>query len=431
MTGIDFLANNPLIGALIAASLYFLTYVSLVRLLRYWRNWHPPTRSSSLMTAGLALATVAFISLSPQGLSLAALALAAGFIVCLFGIIAAPAFAFKPGAPRPVVEFLAKHGEYAGLWMIPPAILAGYMLPDARLLGLLVTAVAIELAWFLRRRGATRHSYPINERDLLVLQTQANGNVANFAKQHAIRELKISPDGDVNWLGCNKNSLPCPLNHYLHRLGLNTPPCCREHIADLGQFVTGCLQDMGAIHWIDGGTLLGAVRENGTLLAWEDDIDISVLLDDDTTWEALCATISRRGSEDGYYVDIFENSRFLTVSYDKPQSWPFRWERNRMRGEIHLDLVTYRHATDNGQPVLERQLLKGAMPVMESGWHGMPEEIILPTSTINFLGSDIPCPNQPEAFLQILYGDFRTVELTYVDKDAAKTRADLDVEIVT
>jgi hypothetical protein len=427
MIGTDFFANIQLIGVLIAASLYFLTYLSFVRMLRYWRNWYPPTRSSSLVTAGLALATVAYISFSSLGFSLLTLILAAGFIACLFSIIAAPAISFKPGAPRPVGEFLAKHAEYAGLWMIPPAILTGYVLPEPKLLGLLVTAVATELAWFLRSRDTWRKSYPFDARDLLVLQTQANGNVPNFAKQHSISELKISPNGEVNWLGCNKNSLPCPLSHYLQRLGLNTPPCCREHIADLGRFVVGCLQDMGAIHWIDGGTLLGAVRENGGLLAWEDDIDISVLLDDETTWKKLCATLSQRGAKNGYYVDIFEKSGSLTVSYDKPQSWPFRWERNRMRGEIRLDLVSYRHATDNGQLVLERQLLKGAMPVMQSGWHGVPKEVILPTSTINFLGSDIPCPNQPEAFLQILYGEFQTAELTYVDKNAAKTRADIDL----
>jgi hypothetical protein len=430
MIGIDVISNNQLVGMLIAACLYFLTYLSFVRLLRYWRNWSPPTRLSSLATAGLAIVTVAHISFSSLGFNLLALILATGFIACLFGIIAAPAIAFKPGAPRPVVEFFAKYAEYAGLWMIPPAILAGYVLPDPKLLALLVTAVAIEVTWFIRSRGVERKSYPFDASDLLVLQTQANGNVANFVKQHSISELKISQNGEVSWLGCNKSSLPCPINHYLHRLGLNTPPCCREHIADLGRFVTGCLQDMGAIHWIDGGTLLGAVRENGALLAWEDDIDISVLLDDETTWEKLCATISRCGAEDGYYIDVFEKDGFLTVSYDRPKSWPFRWERNRMRGEIRLDLVPFRHATENGKPVLERELLKGAMPVMQSGWHGMPTENILPTSTINFLGSDIPCPNQPEAYLQILYGDFRAVELTYVDKDAAKTRAGIDLEPV-
>lgn len=71
------------------------------------------------------------------------------------------------------------------------------------------------------------------------------------------------------------------------------------------------------------------------------------------------------------------------------------------------------------------------MPIMQSGWHGFPTEIILPTSTIYFLGFDIPCFNQPEAFLEILYGSFRTVELTYVDKNAAQIRADIDLEHIT
>lgn len=430
MIGIDVFAISQPISVLIAAGLYLLTYLSFVHLLRHLRNWQPPTLSSSLVTAILALATVAYISISSLGINWLAMILVGGFITLLFSFIAAPAIVFKPHAPRPIVEFFAKHAEYTGLWMIPPAILVGYVLPDPKLLGLLVTAVAIELSWFLRSRSTARKSYPLEARDLLVLQTQANGNVADFAKQHGIKELKVSPTGDVSWSGCSKHSLPCSINHYLQRLGLNTPPCCREHIADVGQFVSGCLRDIGAVHWIDGGTLLGAVRENGALLAWEDDIDISVLLDDETTWKKLCTALFRRGLEDGFYVDVFESKGFITVSYDKPRSWPFRWERNRMRGEIHLDLVCFRHATDNGQPVLERQQRKGAMPVMESGWHGVPKEIILPTSTINLLGSDFPCPNQPEAFLKTLYGDFRTVELTYVDENVAKIRADIDLKHV-
>ena len=426
MIGIETLFSSHFIGALTAASLYFLAYLSLVRLLRYWRNWYSPPLSLSLLTTGLALATVIQTSFSHSGFSWLSLILAASFIAYLFTTITATAIAFKPSAPRPVVHFLAKHSEYSGLLIIPAATVVGYVLPDPKLLGLLVAAVAIELSWFLRCRCADRKSYPLNTPDLLVLQTQANGAVADFAKQHAISELQILPNGSVNWLGCKKNSLPCPLNFYVNRLGLNTPPCCRDHFEDLGRFVSDCLRDINATHWIDGGTLLGAVRENGAMLAWEDDVDISVLLDDDTTWDKLCATMSARGDKDGYYVDIFEKLGFIVVSYDKPKSWPFRWERNRMRGEIHLDLVGYRHATNKGEPVLERQLLKGSMPVMESGWHGVPIDIILPTSTINFLGSDISCPSQPEAFLQTVYGDFQTVELTYVDKTAAKIRADID-----
>ena len=122
----------------------------------------------------------------------------------------------------------------------------------------------------------------------------------------------------------------------------------------------------------------------------------------------------------------FAMHRYITISYDPPRTWPIRWERNRMRGEIRLDLVTYRHAMSGGQSVLERQLLKGAMPLTESGRHGVPKEIVLPTSTINFLGDDISSPNQSEAFLRILYGDFEKIELTYVDARAAKARAQID-----
>ncbi len=428
MTGVWAIASSPAISALIAAALYMATYLSFVRVLRHPRNWYLPTLPSSLATVALAIATVAQISFSSHGLNLPALVISVSFIAGLFSIIAAPAIAFAPGAPRPVVEFLAKHSEYAGLWMIPPAIVAGYLVPDAKLHGLLAAAMTIELAWFVRHMGiGQRQIYRLGEHDLLVLKAQAKGDIEGFARQHGIRELVLSPGGAVSWLGCGKETLPCPFNHYLQRLGLNTAPCCREHMKELSDFVVACLRDMAADHWIDGGSLLGAVRENGALLAWEDDVDISVLLDGDVTWDSLSATFSRRGAQNSYYVDVFENKGYITISYDPPTKWPFRWERNRMRGEIRLDLVTYRRAMSGGQSVLERLLLKGAMPLTESGWHGVSEDIVLPTSTINFLGDDISCPNQSEAFLRIVYGDFEKTELTYVDANAAETRRQADL----
>ena len=414
---------RAVIAALIAATLYVATYLSFVRLLRHLRNWYLPTLSSSLATTGLATVTVAQVSLSSNGLDLPALVVSAGFMAGLFGIISAPAIDFRPGALRPIVEFLAKHGDHAGLWMSLPAIVAGYTLPDARLLGFLAAAMIIELTWFLRhRRTGERRLYPFDDSDFLVLKAQAKGDIEGFARRHGIRELVLSPDGAVNWLGCNKETVPCPFNLYLHRLGLNTAPCCREHMKDLCHYVVSCLRDMGAVHWLDGGNLLSAVRENGALLAWEDDIDIAVLLDGDTTWDSLSASFFKRGAQDGYYVDVFENKGFITVSYDTPRTWPFRWERNRMRGEIRLDLIAYRHAVNHGQSALERRLPKGAMPLTESGWYGVANEIVFPTSTIHFLGDDIACPNQPEEFLRILYGDFEEVELIYVDAAAAEAR---------
>jgi len=106
-----------------------------------------------------------------------------------------------------------------------------------------------------------------------------------------------------------------------------------------------------------------------------------------------------------------------------------RWERNRMRGEIRLDLVAYRRAVSHGQAVVERIIKKGALPVTESGWYGLAEEIVLPTSTIRFLGNDIPCPNQPQLHLQTLYQDYQTIEYMYVNAEAAEKRRSADTNL--
>ncbi len=418
------LSTGPL-SAVIAATLYLSAYLAFLRLLKYPRNWRPPSISTLTATGVLVIATVTFVSVSPGGTDIGSMVFLTGFIIVLFGIIGSPAIDFQPGN-RPVVEFFAKHGDHAGLWMLLPAIVAAFAFPSAKLHGVLIAAIVIELAWYLRHKwNNKRQLYSLAKHDLLVLEAQAKGDIEGFAKQHGIRELKISP-ADTQWYGCSKNTLPCPFNLYTNRLGLNTAPCCREHMKDLAYFVSSCLVEMGTVHWLEGGTLLGAVRENGNLLAWEDDVDISFLLDERSTWDSIVKGISDRGKHHGYFVEISEEMGYLGVSFDRPRPWPFRWERYRMRGEIRLDLVAYRRAVSHGKSVLERRARKGVLPMTESGWHGMPEEIVLPTSTIRFLDDDIPCPNQPQSYLRNLYAEYQKVELTYVNSAAAETRRTAD-----
>ena len=425
MTGIEASPTIQVIAGPIAAILYVATYLSFVRLLRYPRNWHPPSLPAVLATGVLAALTVALVSLSPNGLDRPALAVSVGFVGVAFYIIAAPAIAFRP-ASRPV-EFLAKQGDHAGLWLLGPALLAGLAIPNIKLQAVLVTAMAIELTWFLRQHwaGRRRRLYPLNDHDLLVLKTQAKSDLAVFRRRHGIRELVLSK-GAVSWKGCGKSTPPCPFNLYVNRLGLNTAPCCREHLKKLSHHIADCLSDMGVTHWLEGGSLLGAVREKGALLNWEDDIDMSVLLDGDMTWERLAAGLAERGARDGYFVDLFEKEGFVSISFDPPKRWPFNWERNRLRGEIRADIAIYRRAISHGEAVLERRSYKGAMPATESGGYGVPQEIVLPTSTIPFLGGYFACPNQSQAYLRMLYGDFMKVEYTYVDAGPAKARARFD-----
>ena len=154
MIAVEVLAGNQLVAALIASSLYVATYLSFVRLLRYPRNWLTPAFSELAITGVLAILTVAFVSLIPEGLDLAALIVLSAFGGLLFFIIAAPAVAFQP-APK-LAEFLAKHGDYATLWLLAPALAAAWTVPNVNLQIVLASAMAIELIWVGRQRWAAR-----------------------------------------------------------------------------------------------------------------------------------------------------------------------------------------------------------------------------------------------------------------------------------
>ena len=412
-------------AAIVASALYVATYRSFVYSLRYPRNWISPGLPESLVTGALAIFVVALVSLSVDGLDIPSMVVSSVFITALFIIIAAPACAFQPASRQ--VEFLAKRGDFAGLWMLGPALIAGLTIPNIKLQAVMFTAMAIEGMWFARQRltGQAGRPFPLNDLDMSVLKTQAKGDLEAFRRRHHIRELVLS-NGAVSWRGCEKTTPPCPFNLYVNRLGLNTAPCCREHMKDLSHYVAGCLSRMDAVHWLEGGSLLGAIRENGALLDWEDDVDISVLLTGDMTWDKLTARLVKEGARDGYYVDIFKKNGLISMSADKPRRWHFRPERNRMRGEIRADIAIYRQVVSYGETVLERSSKKGAMPTTESGGYGVPKDIVLPTTTTQLLGKELACPRRPKEYLEILYGDFRKIEYTYLDPVAAKMRAKTD-----
>ena len=103
-----------------------------------------------------------------------------------------------------------------------------------------------------------------------------------------------------------------------------------------------------------------------------------------------------------------------------------RWERNRMRGEIRLDLVAYRHAVNHGQAIVESNSKKGFWLKIDSGWYGLAEEIVFPTTAICFLRNEILCPHKPQTYLQTQYQDYETIEYLYVSSEAAETRRSAD-----
>jgi len=421
MNNFEALASSPVLGGLIAATLYVATYLSFIRLLRFPRNWIQPSQKEVLTTGLLGITTIAWVSLSSIGPDLNYLLIATSFIVIMAFIIGAPALCFQPA--NKALEFLARHSEHGGLWLIGPALVVCLIIPGSKLQSMLLTAITIELLWLFRQYCEKRNNviYPLTPSDCSVFKIHARGDLKEFCQNNGIKELIVS-ESDFSWRGCSKNTAPCPFNLYVNKLGLNTAPCCREHMRDISHYVSKCLLEIGAIHWLEGGSLLGAVREDGKLLEWEDDIDISVLLNEDITWDILSDQLVEQGKKDGYFVDTFEEKGLISVSFDAPKPWPFKWERNRLRGEIRVDIAIYRRATNRGVVVLERQSPKGVMPATENGAYGVPLELVLPTSKIIFEGGNIACPHDSDAYLRLLYGNFQEIEYTYINPAASRNR---------
>ena len=172
---------DPIISGLIEAALYMATYLSLVHLLRYPRQWQRSPSPALLRTVGLATVLVAYISFSTDGFDIAKLAASASFLTVLLLLIAAPAIELNQVAgfaPRPI-KYLAWHGDYSGLWMLLPALAVSFTLANVKLLAFLATTILIEIRWFLRHRLADRHRqlFPIEGHDLSVLRAQAQGDI--------------------------------------------------------------------------------------------------------------------------------------------------------------------------------------------------------------------------------------------------------------
>ncbi|EDQ87221.1 uncharacterized protein MONBRDRAFT_27401 [Monosiga brevicollis MX1] len=124
-----------------------------------------------------------------------------------------------------------------------------------------------------------------------LLQKEASCSAQRLGQLYADVGIKlVMRDEEQEWHGCNRKTARCfgTILHdrpdYVER-GRFTPPCCLEHIRETARYVFRQLEAVGVRYWLEGGTLLGAVRHRD-IIPWDYDADLGLFLSDvDLCWQ--------------------------------------------------------------------------------------------------------------------------------------------------
>lgn len=198
----------------------------------------------------------------------------------------------------------------------------------------------------------------------------------------------VWPDGKDQWFGCSKETSRCfgtvyddtPEYLYLDRW---TPPCCLRALRETTKHVISALESSGVRYWLEGGSLLGAVRHQD-IIPWDYDVDLGIYLEDVSKCEYLKNLDS--GSlvdADGYVWERAVEGDFYRVQYSEANHlhvdlWPF-YSRS--------GVMTKDTWTDHKQDV------------------EFPEHFLQPLVPMPFAGIIAYGPNNHRAFLELKFGE--------------------------
>lgn len=218
----------------------------------------------------------------------------------------------------------------------------------------------------------------------------------SLEKQHrALMEqfgikLEVLVDGHQRWHGCDKDTPRCfgtvhsETPEYLVS-GRWTPPCCLRALRATAHHVLAELSKAGVRHWLEGGSLLGAVRL-GDIIPWDYDVDVGLYREDvpKCRWLDEVVTTGRSVEDpEGFLWEKAAEGDFFRVHFSRS---------NR----LHVDLWPF-HVRDGGTMTKDTWL--GHRQDVE-----FPQSFLQPLGSVAFAGGAAAAPNRPRDFLELKFG---------------------------
>ena len=153
------------------------------------------------------------------------------------------------------------------------------------------------------------------------------------------------------------------------------PDCCTAHMLELTTFAHELLVKHGITHWIDYGTLLGAVRE-GAFIVWDDDVDFGILDRDADRVLGLEREIAARG-----YVLRLDDPSAIRIQLSQVN-------------EHHLDMIKWREQDGMLDSVMDP----------DYDWPGVPArafstQFLERLDEVELYGRPLPAPSPVHEFL--------------------------------
>ncbi len=204
------------------------------------------------------------------------------------------------------------------------------------------------------------------------------------------------------------------------------------HMLAMLEVVATICREHSIAYWLDGGTLLGAVRHGG-FIPWDDDIDIGMSLSDLRRFETIAEQslpegyTLQRGSitkvvHGGEYIDVFAfvdypavGERFthiITRGISVAQA--VQGDRRRgivIRACFLMKNLAYRAAWAIATLICRQQRGVFIGNELRNNGYGKRhrKQLTLPLTTILFEGKPFSAPRDADAYLTDLYGDYMTL----------------------